>query len=406
MADRTSTQREDARFCGYCGTAAIALDAFCRSCGRPLLESAAADSAPPADLHPPVVEPIAKEVEPPPVSPTVAQSLEWCRSRAGEGAIEHLLRIAEPPANEGWDQTDQDALYRGFPDVAGSSISELVASLRQEAPVSPGPADEARNRSCDACFAATHPYLESCVGCGRYLGVSFKRGEFARTSRDVLLAKARSELEMARILKDPPWDVEGALAQAIFRGCDPAEFNEREARVAEKMASDAEDRYPAARRLQLFTAIEFRYLGGLRAYPAGADIRFEPEADGLRMTSRGAVLVEVPYYAILGAWPFPDDIDISRTQLGFFSSGLFYLPNPTYRGGGLGIAAVVGGQRVVLAVGNRQGWLTKKAPFAFYSGLAISLAGAIEAGVRGREAQVGPDALAAELDLTLPELPD
>jgi hypothetical protein len=63
---------------------------------------------------------------------------------------------------------------------------------------------------------------------------------------------------------------------------------------------------------------------------------------------------------------------------------------------------VIGGRTVSLAIGNREGWLTKKAPFAYYTMLAGSLEALISAAVHQREAEVGPDALAAELGLTLP----
>lgn len=336
------------------------------------------------------------------MAPTVAESLEWCRRRAGEGAIDHLLRIAPAPANEAWGESEEGAIYSGWPDIARASIVELVGFAESEMASDP---ESALDRTCDECYASTHPYLESCVGCGRYLGVAVGRLAHADTPKEVLFAEVRKSLEFERVVHDGPDELVRRIAMSIgggLDGLDPAQFNEVQRLVARRVSEEEAARYPTASRLSLFTRLDFRYVGGLPAYPGEVDVRVQPDPDVLRVLGRGAIMAAIPYYAILGVWPFGEDTAVSRTQLGLISSSLLILPNPTFKGGALGIMAVIGGRTVSFAIGNREGWLTKKAPFEFYSGLSISMSGAISSGVTAREAEVGADALAAELGLRIP----
>ena len=308
----------------------------------------------------------------------------------------HLLRIADPPSNEAW--TDDEDIYDGWVGVARPSIIELVPWAEAHAASAPW---SASFRRCDVCYATTHPYLDTCVGCGRYMGVAINRVA-ADAREQVLLAEIKEAIEFERVLPRGPERMADHAALSIFSGLDPERYREFQQDVERTSAARSAATTREIGGLNGLASLEFRYLGGLPAYPAGVGVRVSPDEDALRLSSRGAIIAEIPYHAILGVWPFAQDTAVSRMQLGVISRNFLILPNPTFRGGALGFIAVVGGRETSFAIGNREGWLVKKGDFAYYSMLAGSLETLIVAAVRQREAIIGPDALAAGLGLRMP----
>ncbi len=343
-------------------------------------------------------------------------SLRRSQRRPGEPPADHLLRITPPPGRDDWewwndgdDSPEGMAVYYAARDawtnVARDSIEELVAEAAAALPIGGGDL-----RLCRECYATTHPYLENCLGCGLLIGTAIWQSGTFLSREAVLRDRIRQRVETQRLHEeqgDPdPFGkplVERIAADLWLRpDLDPRRHEIERAETAGRLKEmHSASQLAAQGSASLFSAMEFRYLGGLPSYPGMFDVRLEAGLDVLRVISGGASIAAIPYHLILGAWPFAERIDISRTRLGFFGQGFMYFPNPTYDGGGLSIAAIHGGQPVVFAVGNRDGWLTKKAPFEFYASLPIPLAEKIEDAVREREGSVGPERVAAELGIAL-----
>ena len=382
-------------FCPRCGGVVATGDAFCRKCGTDLRPSSEATAQAPAP----------QAAASPPAGTSVADTLAWCLRRPGESAAEHLARIADLPGQDPDAEELPDDIRSGWLRLAVPSMAEVI---RQVDPVVPPESDAV---TCDACYAVTHPLLAHCVGCGRPIGPrAFGRGRVSTREQvvyEMVAGDIRSWRVLARagtsIADDLGKDPAARLSSDILRlGADPARWEEYQGDIARTSRERRAARERDSWRAGLFGTMEFRYLGGLPGYPGTFDVAVLAHPDALRVSARGATIAEIPYHAILGAWPFPEDISLSSTRLGFFSGPLLYLPDPKYRGGGLSVAAVIGDRPSVFAIGNREGWFTRKASFEFYACLPGELSLHIEPAAEERANEIGVEGLAEELGLAGP----
>lgn len=279
-----------------------------------------------------------------------------------------------------------DALYDKLADEAEAEKTAAIRDLI--APVWAGRTDmtKVEDRRCRKCASYAHMFLDRCLNCGLDLPVA----ETLDSSIDGLTHYAEGTFES---------DVVGIALQ--LRGSWSSSLDELALHVGIRLLAGMRPEAPRLLDYSEATAtladgistvaglFDLRYYGGLAGMPTQADVSLEARGTDLVVLASRHAVAHIPAHEILAVWAFPDQVPQSNVRWGFMTANLIYLPDPTYRGGGLAVVTSRDGSGGMALFGNRTGWFARKQSLPIFSQLAAIVGDWAAWGARLRVLELG-----------------
>jgi hypothetical protein len=266
-------------------------------------------------------------------------------------------------------------------------------------------------RTCERCFAYSHPYCDRCLGCGAPL-VSLLPESLAEAGADAAIGELPRTMEtLLAHLNDPTSAATvhflaetGQSIEELWPLFGPKSPRTVRLSLARRMVETEHDVPDLVDRLR---SMKLRYLGGL-PYLQQQDVVWDAR-NGEFLLGRpksGEVVASIAAHSLLfisGRGVEEQIFNGHLTGLGFaYSSGgvtSFSWIRPTVNTGQLSVAFVDYDVIRGLALGNRTGLLAPRPNMETYAMLAVVLGLWASKYAELRDAEIGPVAYAQELGL-------